>query len=682
MFIKSITVNNFRSFYGEKRIDLSTESKSPITMFIGENGAGKTTLLNTVFWAFTGDFTTGLKKGSTETPLIINKTSAQEGNKKCSVEIEFLNLNNRYLLKRSYISGDSDSDVSLNEYDSSGSLKPISNIHAKTVIEKFIPKKLASWFFFDGEAIDNLHLHGDSKFRDDVRQTFGFDTLVQLRVILEDVLRDYRKEESKLAKDEQLEILNQKIEGLEKEFEGYVTQIENLNRTIERSTQEISADEARLRKYPQAKDLEEKRNRAKEKLKTLENQKKLKEFQRNDYFINNVPNVILKDEFSSLLQEFGELTKKQVIPKPFGTQIIQDIKKRQKCICGTTVLPGSHEDNCLDESLKEAATSEWMEKIFNFRSQVNAYYSDSLTYEENMSNFEIDISRIDTDISQQELTISNSTEALGARPEKEIQEIENKIRENSTTLREATTQLGGAQLLRDQTKKTIDIETAKVDAILLQKNRGSNIRREKQNVQDVLDYLIKEFERQELEVLDALNAEISGAFAKILTKNFTAKVDPDTYKVIAYDINGKEVQLSTGETHVLKFSVIAAIVGLAANKTQISKVKWISDPIVAPLMFDAPFSVVDEEYGNGICRHLSELSDQLIMMFDSTIWKGFMSSSDFIKSKIGSFYLLIAKAQGPAKLTSKQVTIDGKIYTLNTYGDRDETLIEKVDLHG
>ena len=70
------------------------------------------------------------------------------------------------------------------------------------------------------------------------------------------------------------------------------------------------------------------------------------------------------------------------------------------------------------------------------------------------------------------------------------------------------------------------------------------------------------------------------------------------------------------------------------------------------------------------------------MMFDSTIWKGFMSSSDFIKSKIGSFYLLIAKAQGPAKLTSKQVTIDGKIYTLNTYGDRDETLIEKVDLHG
>jgi hypothetical protein len=125
--------------------------------------------------------------------------------------------------------------------------------------------------------------------------------------------------------------------------------------------------------------------------------------------------------------------------------------------------------------------------------------------------------------------------------------------------------------------------------------------------------------------------------------------------------------------------VIAAIVGMAANRTSISQVKWLTEPIIAPLIFDAPFSVVDAEYRAGIATNLANLSSQLILFFDSDKWDTELSA--LLLGKVGKFYTLISHAKGEEKSTKKRMRINNKTISLNRYGaERDHTTCEEVSL--
>ena len=48
MIIKSITIENFRSYYGNNHIELG----EGLTLIIGSNGDGKTTLFEALEWLF------------------------------------------------------------------------------------------------------------------------------------------------------------------------------------------------------------------------------------------------------------------------------------------------------------------------------------------------------------------------------------------------------------------------------------------------------------------------------------------------------------------------------------------------------------------------------------------------------------------------------------------------------
>jgi len=136
MYINSITLDNFRTFYGSRKIEFSVQENKPVTIFIGENGAGKTTLLNAVFWGFTGRFS----KQFDSSEAIINRAAVEEGVKTCSVEISFSNEGVTYSLERIHTKGSSSSSIRLSKYDpSSGHLIPISADLAEMQIEKFIP---------------------------------------------------------------------------------------------------------------------------------------------------------------------------------------------------------------------------------------------------------------------------------------------------------------------------------------------------------------------------------------------------------------------------------------------------------------------------------------------------------------------------------------------------------------
>jgi DNA sulfur modification protein DndD len=675
MFIKNITLENFRTFYGRHVINFSIDEKKPVTILIGENGAGKTTLLNAVYWAFTGEFT----KQFQQNDPIINKTAISEKVKNCSVQIEFVNNDISYILRRRYITGRSETDISVQEFRPTGSLEAMNDEIANTFIQRLIPKELASWFIFDGEAIEKLHLDGNTTFRRDIRQTFGFSALERLIQTLTLINNDYRKKEIKSGENEELNGLSLSIDAYEQELTDHENKITNSKDKIYLYEKKRIEANLRLSQYSQAEPFQIKKEKAKRKLVEAELRKNEILKNRNEFFIESMPKVLLEERLDGLINELNQKEEKQILPSPFGTKLIEDIKQLKKCICGTQVLPGSVEEKYLDVLCEKASTSLLMQKIFSFRAEIGEYSKQAKKFDINIAKFNEELGKYEGDIAEQTQIIKMAEKGIDEINNEEVKKIKQEIIEIQGVLNKANQELGAARSSIDwRLKPKITQLRLQQDNLLAKQKQTTELRKERLKVEKLLTYVKDQFCRQEKEVLEALNKEISGVLEAYLTKNFTAQVEQDSYAVTVHDAKGVITSLSTGETNVLKFAVIAAIVGMAGERTKFSQVDWISEPIIAPLVLDAPFSVVDSEYRSGITKNLAELASQLVLMFDSDKFDDKLIS--ILENKIGKLYLLISCAQGPRKSISKSITFKDRLYELNDYGERDETVIKEVAL--
>jgi DNA sulfur modification protein DndD len=675
MHINSITIKNFRTFYGVHPIQFSTDENKPVTIFIGENGAGKTTLLNAVYWAFTGIFS----KQFDASDEIINRAALDENINSCSVEVSFSNGKTTYSLERTLKRGSRTSDIKLSKFEgNSGHLEPISPNFVEALVQQLMPQKLASWFFFDGEAIGALHLDGDSDFKRQLHKTFGFSSLATLKSILAKLENDYRKEESRSVKSEELDDITQKLDHLDADQLRLNGLIELNKRTIHSEENKKKDYESRLLNYAQAEPIQNRRKIAATRLAEEKLRLTQKTVVRNSFLIKNLPKVILSESMGQLINQLNQKEEEQTLPEPFGTKLIEQIKYMQQCICGEEVLPGSHRDKCLDKMLERASTGQLMQKIFAFRSEIGQYKKEADGYQDNLSKLVSEINLSEEAINQQEMIIRKADEEILGIKIDEVRQIKEDLGRAEAKIRDAEREVGYYKRSVEDNNKDIVTLKAKQDVILAQQNLSTHLRSEREKVSKLLRYVVGEFKRQEAEVLDALNKEISGVFDLYLTKNYGTSVDPDSYAVHTYDVDGKPVSLSTGESNLLKFAVIAAIVGMAGQRTRISKVNWISEPIIAPLMFDAPFSVVDPGYRAAVTKNLSDLASQLILLFDSGKWGDELSG--ILNERIGKIYLLISRAKGEGRASPKTAEISGKVYELNEYGERDETLVKEIKL--
>jgi DNA sulfur modification protein DndD len=679
MKIRNVTLTNFRTFYGTTKIEFSTDPDRPTTIFIGENGAGKTTVLNAIYWAFTGGFT----EQFSESAKLVNKDARQEGTKKCSVSIEFdnefSNGEDRYLLIREKFEGNLESEITLQKINSKGAYEGISEGMADIVIERFIPKRLANWFIFDGEAMRHMHLNGDPKFKDELSQTFGFTSMSQLIKILDQIDGDYKKEEQKLIKSEELDSISAEIERLADSVSHDEKRLKNLAITISQEKRKVESLELKLSNLPQSEPIQGQRERATRRLGEAKAKRAIKERERNQYIALTAPKKLLQDRLQSLVQELIVKEEKQILPQPFGTQLIADILEKGECICGTKIVLGSHEAACLATQKESATTGQLQSRIFSFRSEINNYLIDADEFQSVLDRLAEDIGIYEGEVADQEQIIEQADKKIADIPDEEIQKIKNDLYLSRDQIETSIRQQGEVQGQLEGAKKRISALTTRQESILSQQSRTSHLRQEREKVCRLGQYVIEQNERQQNEVLDVLNKEVSGMLIQYLTKNFTAEVDANSYAVRTFDVDHRPTSLSTGETNVLKFAVIAAIVGMAGNRTTLGKVSWITEPITAPLIFDAPFSVVDSEYRTSVATNLAKLASQLVLLFDAAKWD--QKLEDLMSPKIGKIYLLVSNAKGNDKSTFKNIMIKNSLHELNKYRcERDETILTEVQL--
>ncbi len=239
LHINSITIKNFRPYYGIKRFDFGEEDGLSIIM--GDNGIGKSSLIRAFKYVLYDEFDNELEfKIKNE----LNIVAWEEQNFEMYVVLDFTYNNDDYILKRSrtmkanLLQPKSDNDflssVMLNQNG-----KILSNAETERILKNIIPKKISEYILFEGETISRykklLDSNQNSEIYKSIRKILGLTVLENSLFDLETQLSIYESEKIKMAKE------NTSNEKIKKQLSGFNEERKNLL-TEQKETKEKLAE--------------------------------------------------------------------------------------------------------------------------------------------------------------------------------------------------------------------------------------------------------------------------------------------------------------------------------------------------------------------------------------------------------------------------------------------------------
>ena len=145
MFLKKITLTNFRQFYGTQELLIAGHLKKNVTLIHAENGVGKTTILNAILWCFYKETTLRFEQPE----KIANHQAVSEGNYSYKIEVSFDNNSEEYLVTREGNERTKESDFKA-FLVKNGNYTALPNPTA--FVNSVVPLEMAKYFFFDGES--------------------------------------------------------------------------------------------------------------------------------------------------------------------------------------------------------------------------------------------------------------------------------------------------------------------------------------------------------------------------------------------------------------------------------------------------------------------------------------------------------------------------------------------------
>jgi DNA sulfur modification protein DndD len=258
MKINEVQLKNFRPYYGaDHQIDLSEAEGNGLIVIHGENGRGKTALFHALNWCLFGH---AIDRVGVKIPVapsgvdagmnfLFNSKALEEGEKEMEVGLKFDHEGEKWELTRRAEVTDEDSD--LPEWKESLYLKiqdePIQAGIAQSRINEVIHTDAAHFYFVDGELLVQYEQwltdasgKYQEKIKDAIERTVGIRAFRSGRDFLEEVLKGYKKEKTKLSNKEKK---NQELIGSLTIQNGLLGQ---LKEELSKSQKEVSDNEKEM----------------------------------------------------------------------------------------------------------------------------------------------------------------------------------------------------------------------------------------------------------------------------------------------------------------------------------------------------------------------------------------------------------------------------------------------------
>ncbi len=319
MKIDSISLKNFRPFYGSLSVDLTVPDDRNIILIGGRNGHGKTNFLLSVVWCLYGklisrvDDSFKMEINHNYTKFldgVLNKDAKLENVKQFSVEIIFSDVSygddsqqSTIKIKRSY---DIDTQKELLNVESSGDnllLATSTDEEKQSFINDYlVPINIARFVFFDAEKISQIADLSTAKQAELMNQTLGnmlgLNIYQSLLNEIEAYIKQLKKESSTHETQEEITTFENTIKATDQRIRAKKEELQKKNQEIVRITDEIGALDIQInRKGGDTTDIEE-----------LHRQKEDLDRQRKEVEVkfNKISDVIPLFMLSGLIQEAKE----------------------------------------------------------------------------------------------------------------------------------------------------------------------------------------------------------------------------------------------------------------------------------------------------------------------------------------------------------------------------------------
>ena len=646
MKFKSIEIENFGPYFGLNKINLETNSNSPVILIHGENERGKTSLLHAFRWCLYGRTKDHSNRQINELNFA-NWDAAESGQDfKVSVTLVLSTEDNEITLTRSYLVsrinkfGDArKTDTKVECLAKNGNAYASEDV--QILINDLLPEDISEFFLFDGESLRDFEekLSADSLVatefvKDSIEKALGLpaltlivDHLNILRNTVNKELKDFFKQkglsENLLREISQVEAY---ISIKEKNINELNYQIEISNRRIKELKPLIDANATLKEKY-------ELRNSLAESISKSETE--------NLIYSSEIAQMIGKFWLpaNTLIARTKEVIESEIDSITKNMFDISDDNFRRTIIIRTlesNLCEFCHQSLAPEEIVNLKKELVELDRVVGNDKSLRSRFESLSAKKNNFRLFGDTKSEIERIKIKDKQILSNKIRIESWKSElKRLDEILDKITYDSSLEREYQSELG----LVEKSKAEIPIVLRKVeeDKLTLSKlnsqlNKDSSTESPLQHKIDLIDLQIRIFSDAITSFREKMRSEIEKSATKIFKvltseKQYDKLKINESYFLQILDDNNRVVRTrSQGAEQLVTMSLIGALIECSVRE--------------APVIMDTPLGRLDTTHGSNILKWIPEMSSQVMLFVTS---REFREKEDRPKlgTKIGYEYSLV-----------------------------------------
>lgn len=630
MILKSLTIENFRQFYGSQTLTFSDHGERNVTVVYGPNGGGKTALLNAFTWALYKETSPGFDLPH---DVVNHRAIAEAGegaDVMARVVVVFEHENQLYTVERSTVDRTradgpplrvKDGILSVIFVDEGGRTHDRTD-NAEGTISQILPERLHRFFFFDGERIENLVKPDSySEIEEAIKTILGLKVIERSIRHLDDSRKQLEKELSEVGSDEVKAIqgrLDKAREQREAKVEERRQAIDNRNA----SSAQLDNVDARLADLKDAAELQRQRAELEETLDGIRTELAARRRSLATRLSDTGYLAFAETLLGETQDTYETLRQRGEIPTNLKRQFVDDLLERGECICGAHLSEGS------ESYLKVAG---WRQKagrpdVEEAWMRLSADAKGFVRTRDHLFEYLHETSRERSTLRDQETRtkekLSGIKESISQLDSDEVQGLEARRDE----LKSSIEQEGIRIALADRDVQGLDEEITDLERELEAAGEAVERARLAQRrvvaAREAREIFASILALRTAQVREQLDARIKQVYSQISFKSYVPSLDESFHLDLRKPGGSAEdiaVAKSTGENQILSLSFVGAVAEHARDRYRESQEEGRSDGLLAfqggiyPVVMDSPFGSLDENYQRHVADAIPSLAPQVII---------------------------------------------------------------------
>lgn len=665
MKLQSIGLTNFRQFPGVQTFDLASDAIKPVSLLFGANGAGKTTFLNAFTWALYGTMSEDVEQQDRMVTDSVWRTLPFGDSAEVAVEVRFDHEGRDYRLLRSAIlrkESDQQSvlspEVQLWMTKADGSSEIVGA--PQETIYSILPRGVSRFFFFNGERIENLVKRGAyAEVQKDIKVLLDLEQVERAIGHLPKVDRKLTADLKKHGGDKASEI-QEAIDGLSERQTAAREELKLLEGDLATLTEERDGVTDLLRQHAEAAPIQAERDAVTKELAEARTAR--------DGAIAERAQLVATRGFQAFTDRLGQATQaiadslyqKGTLPAPLKREFVDQLLDEGSCICGTPLAehtaPWEHVKEWRQRAGLEAVETAWQQlsgQIAPLSGARDELRESLATLMKRVGAERDRVTRLEERKSELDGKLRDSRMEDVQALETKRMDLDNRI--GIKHQRKGALESELRSIAKETEQKTRERSRAEVTDELAAKARSRSDL--VQSVKRALDEILA---IREEDMRKRLDAELKLVFRSITHQNHVPTLSTGFELTLNKNVDGVELPVpkSTGENQILSLSFVAAVSKLAREIRKDRRAEGASaeDAGTYPIVMDAAFGSLDQDYQEAVSRALAKMAPQLVV--------------------------LVSKSQGLGKVVTELMPYVSHLGVIETHTTASGSVADDIELEG